>query len=361
MPDKVSQEDLDAQFEAAVEADDMKGAQAALDAVEEQAQAPASASGAAAFTDEALGIGGFSSVLTQLSLEQIAELQVQVPNKDDLSAMYLPGTSVIDAEHRIHLTKRGDVKRAARGLALAAAGGVDMDSQVITSNSGSKYTIENGECFELQRTEQPDFSGNVTILEKKVPCKAHLVYVKNPGGGFTATGEEHLRGLHQWALMFMLGTYVTASTKGFFAEDKPIVAVEIAQRVGDDAARAFAKTIIDGWVQNSGDRREVRTGFSQAMSAERAQAGLPDNSYLPPRNEIGGYTLPDGKTISQAVMDLRGRQFALTVQLPMNDKTIEITTRTVKNLTELASVVAPHFAVAKQNSGELVPVELLAR
>lgn len=361
MPDKLSQSELDAQFSEAIEADDMDGAQDALDAIEDLDQAPSNESGAAAFTDEALGLGGFSAILTQLSSEQIAALQVQVPNKDDLSAMYLPGTTIIDAAHRIHVSKRGDVKRAARGLALAAAGGVDLDAQTIMSNTGSTYTIEDGICYELQRVEQPDFTGSVAILEKKVPCKGHLAYVKNPSGGFAETGEQHLRCLHQWALMFALGYYVTASTKGFFTEDKPIVPVEIAQRVGDEPARAFAKTIIDGWVQNSGDRREVRTGFAQAINAEKQTAGLAEGSHLPARSEIGGYPLPDGMTVSQAVTNLRGRQFALIVELPMNEKTIRVTTRTVKNLTELASVVAPHFAVAKQNAGELVALELVAR
>ncbi len=360
MPDQLSKSELDAQFSEAIEADDMDGAQAALDAVENAAQAPSNESGAAAFTDEALGIGGFSSVLAELSLEQIAKLQVQVPNKADLSAMYLPGTTIIDADHRIHVSQRGDVKRAARGLALAAAGGVDLDAQTIMSNSGSVYTIEDGICYELQRVQQPDFMGNVAVLEKKVPCKGHLEYIKT-GKGFAETGEQHMRCLHQWALMFALGYYVTASDKGFFTEDKPIVTVEIAQRVGDEAARALAKTVIDAWVANSGDRREVRTGFAQAINAAKQTAGLADSSQLPSRTEIGGFTLPDGTTITQAVTNLRGQQFALLVELPMNDKTIQVTTRTVKTITELASVVAPHFAVAKANRGELVALELIAR
>jgi hypothetical protein len=224
------------------------------------------------------------------------------------------------------------------------------------SNSGSTYTIEEGICLELKRVEQPDFAGNVAILEQKVACKGHLEY-KKTDNGFAPTGQQLLRCLHQWALMFQLGFFVTASIKVYDV----IVRTEVGQRVGDESARAVSQAKVDEWVQNSDDRREMRTEFAQAITAQKNELGLAPSSYLPPKTEIGGYALPDGKTVSQAVVDLRGRQFALKVELPMNGKTIEIVTRTVKNLTELASVVAPHFAVARQNSGELVAVELIAR
>ncbi len=353
MPEQNEQESLDAKFEAAIEADDNEAAAELLSQVED-----APSDGAALFTDEALGLGGFDPVLAQLSLEQIAALQIQVPNKDDLSAMYLPGTSVIDSGHRLHLTNRGDVKRAARGLAIAAAGGVDLDSKVIMSNSGRQYTIENGECMELTKTEQPDFEGNVAVLVQKIACKGHLEYASNGSG---LTGGSHVRCLHQWALMFKFGYYVTASTKGFFSPEKPIIQTEIANRVGDESARAVAQAQITQWTQNSSDRRDVRTGFAQAINAEKNELGLAEGSYLPPKTEIGAYDLPTGETVSEAITSLKGRQFALTVRLPMNDKTIDITTRTVKNLTELASVVAPHFAVARQNNGALLALELIAR
>ncbi len=370
-------EQLDAELVAATEADDSKRASEILKQIEDlPADAPVvsaeaiglestvakeatttmEASESIVITKASLGAGGFTPVLAGLSSDEINLLMVEVSDAEDLMALIIPGTSVLDADHRIHLAERGDVKRAARGLALAAAGGVDMDSQVILSNSGRAYTIEEGICYELKRVEQPDFQGNVAILEQKVPCKGHLEYKKTESG-FELTGRQHLRCLHQWALMFQLGFFVTASIK-VYAE---IVRTEVGSRVGDDAARKQAQAQVDVWVQNSDTRREVRTGFAQAITAQKNELGLSDNAYLPAKTEIGGYALPDGLTISQAVTNLRGRQFALKVELPMNGKTVEIVTRTVKNLTELASVVAPHFAVARQNSGELVAVELIAR
>ncbi len=371
-------EQLDAELVEATEADDLERASAILKQIEDATPADAPVVSAEAIglestvakeatqtmdapesitiTKASLGVGGFTPVLAGLSSDEISALMIPVSDAEDLMALIIPGTSVLDADHRIHLAERGDVKRAARGLAIAAAGGVDMDSQVILSNSGRAYTIEDGICYELKRVEQPDFAGNIAILEQKVACKGHLEY-KKADKGFELTGRQHLRCLHQWALMFQLGYFVTASIKVYDV----IVRTEIAGRVGDEQARATAKTQVEEWVQNSDNRREVRTEFAQAITAQKNELGLADNSHLPPKTEIGGYALPDGKTVSQAVVDLRGRQFALKVELPMNGKTIEIVTRTVKNLTELASVVAPHFAVARQNSGELVAVELIAR
>jgi hypothetical protein len=356
MPESQDQENLDAKFEAAIEADDNAKAAELLDQVQETAEAPAG-DAAALFTDEALGLGGFSPVLAQLSSEQIAKLQIQVPNKDDLSAMYLPGTTVVDAGHRIHLSRRPDVKRAARGLALAAAGGVDLDSQVILSNSGRTYTIEDGECVELTKTEQPDFAGNVAILEQKVACKGHLEYASDGSG---PTGGQLMRCLHQWALMFQLGYYVTASTKIFFV-DQPVVTTEIGNRVGDEAARAAAKAQIDTWVANSKTRQEQRVAFAQAKAHAVNTGQVTEAGRLPARREIAQYTLPDGSTVAQAVTDLQGRYFTLTVELPINSKMSQVTTRVVRNIAELADAIAPTFAVAAREKADFSVVSVNAR
>ena len=348
---------LESELENAVESDDNAAAKLALGQIEDlESDSPARQG--LTLTKQELGIGAFTPVLASLSVEEINALQVVVEDADDLAAMLIPGTSVLDADHRIHLTSRGDVKRAARGLAIAAAGGVHLESQVIQSNSGSSYTIDGGICFELQQTEQPDFSGTVTILEKRVPCKGHLAYNK-VDGGWKETGESHLRCLHQWALMFALGYFVTASKGTFF--EKLIVTTEIASRVGDENARTQATAQIENWVSASDQRRAIRTGFAQAITAEKNELGLADNSYLPSKTEIGGYTLPTGETVAEGVNNLKGRQFILKVRVPMNGVELDLTTRVVKNITELASAVAPHFAVARANDGKLLALELIAR
>jgi hypothetical protein len=304
-----------------------------------------------------LGIGPFQARLAQLSPDAISKLLVPVTDTEDLLALILPGTSKITAETRLHLEVRGDVKRAARGLAIAAAGGVDLDARLISSNSGRDYTIEDGVCYELRSTEQPDFSGNVAVLEQKVACKGHLDYEK-VDGKFVATGKQLMRCQHQWALMFSLGYFVTASAKMF----TEVARTEIGQRVGDEAARKAAQAQIALWTNNTEERREVRSEFAQAIAAERNLGNVGPDGLLPAKTEIGGYQLPNGKTVSQTVVDLKGRMFALKIQLPMRDNgTVEVTTRTVKNMAELASAVAPHFAVARQNSGSLKVLEVIAR
>lgn len=352
MPEQNDQESLDAKFEAAIDADDNAAAAELLTQVED-----APSDGAALFTDEALGLGGFDPVLSQLSSGEIDALQIQVPNKDDLSAMYLPGKSVIDAAHRIHLNRRPDVKRAARGLAIAAAGGVDLDSKVILSNSGRTYTIKDGECVELTQTEQPDMSGNVSILKQEVPCKGHLEYASNGSG---PTGGQLMRCLHQWALMFEFGFYVTASTKTFFV-DQPIVTTEIGNRVGDEAARATAQAQIDTWVTNSKDRQSTRVAFAQAKAHEVNQGNVTEAGRLPARREIAQYTLPDGATVAQAVTDLGGQFFTLTVELPINSKMSQVTTRVVRNIAELADAIAPTFAVAAREKADFSVVSVNPR
>ncbi|MGH2619373.1 MAG: hypothetical protein ACRDHG_02215 [Anaerolineales bacterium] len=304
-----------------------------------------------------LGIKAFESVLGALSPADISQLLVPVTDTEDLLALVLPGVSKITAENRSHLTQRGDVKRAARGLAIAAAGGVDLDARLITSASGSEYTIEDGVCYELRSTEQPDFSGNVAILSQKVACKGHLGYDR-VDGKFVPTGESLLRCKHQWALMFALGYFVTASKSVF----ETVARTEIGNSVGDAAARAAAGAQISEWSNNREARQEVRTVFAQAIAHEKNMGNVGPDGLLPAKTEIGGYQLPSGKTVAQAVADLRGRMFALKMELPMRDNgTVEVVTRTVKNMAELASAVAPHFAVANQNEGTLKVLDLIAR
>jgi hypothetical protein len=271
--------------------------------------------------------------------------------------MYLPGKSVIDAEHRIHLSKRPDVKRAARGLAIAAAGGVDLDSKVILSNSGRTYTIKDGECVELTQTEQPDMSGNVSILKQEVACKGHLEYASDGSG---PTGGQLMRCLHQWALMFELGYYVTASTKTFFV-DQPVVATEIGNRVGDEAARAEAQAQIDVWVANSKNRQDRRVAFAQAKSHAVNTGQVTESGRLPARREIAQYSLPNGSSVAQAVTDLGGKYFTVTVELPINGKMAQVTTRVVRNIAELADAIAPSFAVASREEAELSVVSVNPR
>ncbi len=350
-------EQLDAQLVAATESDDRELASEILKKIEDlpvdvqdgAMEAPATMTDSITLTKAALGIGeAFDPQLTQLTPEQIAQLVVEVSDADDLMAMILPGTSVIDADNRTHLTQRGDVKRAARGLALAAAGGVDFESKLITSNSGSKHTIENDECVEITVTSQPNFQGGQAVLRSKKPCQGHLEYRK-VGTSFEKTGGEHMRCLHQWALVFATGGYVTASAKIFGA----VAITEIGQRVGDETARANADAVIGTWVEKADARREEREIYAKAINHEKNEGRTTAEGRLNPRPEISQFLLPSGETVAQAVSALKGQYFTLTIELPLNNKMAKRTTRVVRNLSELADAVATNFAVASQYGGEV--------
>ena len=375
-------EQLDAEFAAAAEADDSELAGKLLKQIETFGEEPVVSAEAIGLeptvakeatqmdapesitiTKADLGMGDFKSPLAQLTDEQIDSYIVKVESTEDKIALILPGVSIIDAEHALHIQKRPDVKRAARGLALAAAGGVDTDSQVITGASGRVYTIVEGECFEVQQTPQLNWDGSANPIVKHVPCRSHLEYRKNPGKGFTATGGQHLRGKHQWALMYAFGYFITCSQKTFDEEGNSVVRTEIGASVGTDSVRKAAQAQFAQWTQNRESNNEVRTAFAQATNARKNELGLEPGSYLPPQNEIGGFDLPTGETVSEAIVSLQGRQFALLVRVPVDErgKIIEIATRTCKNLAELASAVAPHFALARKNNGKLLALELQAR
>ncbi len=372
MPDKAK---LESEFVKAVESDDNDAAKLVLSQIEGvQTKDTQSKGDTVVISKSMLGIGEFVSALPALSVDEIDALLIdeveddrdpatltpeQLAAKEDLAVMLIPGVSILDAEHRIHLTQRGDVKRAARGLAIAAVGGVDLEARVIKSSSGTVHTIEDGTCYALLETSQANFDGSVTKITNREECKGHLKYDKTEKG-WKLAGGSHLQCLHQHSLMFQLGFFVTASKATFF--DTGVVMSEIAQRVGDKDARAVSAELIAGWVNNSNERRVVRTSFAQAITARKNELGLPDNSFLPPSTEIGGLVLPTGETVTQAVINLKGRQFALMVRLPMDGSTVDVTTRTVKNMRELSSAVAPHFAVARQvEGGELLAVEVLLR
>jgi len=126
-------------------------------------------------TKESLGVTGFDQVLAQLSLETIDKMihKVQGTNAAgqplDLVALVLPGWTQVDPAKRIHVgDERGDVKRAARGAALAAAGAIQEGGDIL-SNSGRIYTIRDGRCFRLEQQPQVNFDQSETMLVKEVP------------------------------------------------------------------------------------------------------------------------------------------------------------------------------------------------
>lgn len=304
--------------------------------------------------------GARENHLPQLSLDTLSAALIKVPDEisDNMMLIGVPGVMKVSPETRIHIQERGEVRRAARGLALALAGGV-KDGK-ITSNDGSIHIVREGVCVEIQSFKQFDsFNGKMALIERERECKGHLGYRKQ-GDSFVPTGEEFTRCLHQWAIMFSLGYVVSFGLKQ--ANGQPtnypdVALVEMAQRVGDADAREYAKAQVDEWSGNAAARFEKRKVYSQAMQAERNEKNLADGSYLPDRPEILGYKLPDGRTIQDAIGDLRGSFGVLDFTLPINGEMARASVG-FRTPNELASRIAPHLATAKYQGGELKAVAL---
>ncbi|MHC4061983.1 MAG: hypothetical protein ACYSR6_10305, partial [Planctomycetota bacterium] len=310
-------------------------------------EAAASDDPKAAFRAAIAESSGFENTLVQLSPDQITELLVEMPNEDDRLGLYIPGVSNPEFE-RIHLEIKPDVARAARGLALAAAGGVDLDSQTITSNSGRVYELEGDKCYHIRQTTQPDLQGGVTTIEDPVLCKGNLDY-KRVNDKFVPTGETLQRCTHQWAAMFALGYWVTVSRKSY----EKTVKVEIAQRVGNDEARELAKQQIAIWREKGQENREVRAVHAQAINHVKNTDGMdPETGLIPSMPEILNQSLPTGDTLQQAIAKLNGSIFYVTFNMPVNGRIQESRVR-ARNTEELLVRIAPSMVAAKMQQGQL--------
>jgi hypothetical protein len=318
-----------------------------LGITEENAQAPVGE-----ITKESLGIGGeFSSALNALDIATIKSYIADVQGTEDLSVLYMPGVTVLDPEHRFHVELRGDVRRAARGFAVFAAGGVSDDG-VITSPNGNVHFVEGGVCFEKKETQQLDsLSGGISTIERTVPCKGHLEY-RNTGTAdkpiWKATGVELDRCLHQWALMFANGYYVSFSRNSY----KDVVLTAIAERVGDEKAREVADAQITEWVENNQQRFETRKAFAQAINHTKDVMGLGEDEQLPPVADVLGYKFPDGRTLEEAILDLKGAIFFVTYTIPVNGE--EVTQRIkAANTAEAKRRFAPAYALARTQGTQI--------
>lgn len=307
-------------------------------------------------TKEDLGIGGeFTSVLKALDIDTIKTGLVEIQDTDNLSALFAQGTSQGDAEHRIHIEQRGEIRRAARGYALFAAGGVANGQ--ITSPDGSLHYVEDGICYKKSLTTQPDsFTGTMATIERITPCLGHLAYRNNgthEEPKWVKTGEEYTRCLHQWALMFASGFFITFNRELY----SDVIITEIAKRVGDEQAREVAKEQISEWRENSTQRFEERKFMAQAIQHTKDKMGLADDALLPAAPDVLSLTLPNGKTVKDSVLALGGARFVATFELPINGETSRQKIR-AGSLAELASRAAPIYAAAKLQKIELVPVEV---
>ena len=364
-------EELDAQLVAATESDDRELASEILKKIEDlpvdaQDEAKEASNNMDAFegmklTSMSLGLGAeFVPQLKELTLEQIKTLVREDSDSKDRVALILPGTSVMEKDP-IHVSTRGNIVRAARGLAIAAAGGVDFKTKLITSMSGSTHTIEDGKCIEVTTTSQPSFGPENAKIRSTKPCQGHLEYeVKYDGKGnktFAKTGNEHTRCYHSWALVFALGGWVTTSKEKHGLK----AIVEVCQRVGDESARDSAQVVVDQWVENADERRTEREIYAKAINHERNEGNVTPEGRLNPRPEISQFVLPSGETVAQAVSALQGQYFTLTIELPLNNVMAKRTTPVVKNLLELADAVATNFAVASQYGGEVKALSVNAR
>jgi hypothetical protein len=310
---------------------------------------------AVSITKDQLGITEFESVLDSLTEKAIDELIVQVAETEDLSVLVFDGVSVLDADHRIHLQTSGDVSRAARGAALYTAGGVA--NGFVTSPSGNMHEIRDGICLSLKKQNQINGDGSVTPLYAESACKGHLVYKKTAGQFTVVPGKQHLRCKHAWALMFEAGYFVSFSTKSHDVR----VAFEIANSVGDKTARAWAKEIQGQWEETRQDKYETRKTFATAINAAKNEGNVTTAGMLPAASQIADFKLPNGKTVEQAVQELKGQRFALRIQVPVNGETRETMTRITGNLSELANVIAPAFQVCKMAGKDLVVLEVCPR
>jgi hypothetical protein len=309
---------------------------------------PTSVSG---ITKEALGIGGeFTSVLSALSLDTIKAHLMDVEDTEDLMVLTIPGVSIIDPQHRIHVEERGEVRRASRGAGLRMVNGVQKGE--IISPNGNKHYVEDGVCFGKVSSLQPDsFTGQMANIERTSACLGHLDY-RNTGTQekpkWQATGREFTRCQHQWALMFNSGYFISFSKK--FYED--VVWVEIAQRVGDEAAREAAQAQIQIWRDNRQTNFETRKAFAQATSHAKNVMGIAEDALLPDVPEVLEYKLPDGRTLREGILDLKGASFVVEYDVPVNGA---VTTQRVfaKNVAEIRSKMAPAFALAKVQGGAM--------
>lgn len=337
-----------------------KSAQIKLDDISEEpvveAAVPSIKKGATvSITKDQLGITAFESVLDVLISEDIAALFTQVADTENLTALTLENT-VVDAEHRIHVKSSGDVSRAARGAAIAVAGGVA--NGLVTSPSGNKHEIRDGLCISMQRQNQINGDGSITPLYAESACKGHLKYRKDfTTGQFVRVEGEHLRCKHAWAAMYAAGYFVTFATN----PHKERAAFEIANSVGDEQARIDAKQVEAGWESNRQDKFEMRKTYAVAKNAA-VNAGLVEaDGTLPAFAGIADYTLPSGETVAQAVSALKGQRFVLRIEVPVGDERRESSTRVVNNMTELAKVIAPSIQVCKMDNVGLKVLEVVAR
>lgn len=309
-------------------------------------------------TKEALGIGSeFTSSLNALSIDTIKTYMVEVEDTDDLLALILPGVSKINADTRIHLELRGEVKRAARGLGLAASGGV-VDG-IITSPNGNVHQVEDGVCVGMTSSLQPDsFSAQMAVIKRSTPCLGHLDY-RNVGSSddpkWEKTGREFTRCQHQWALMFSAGYFVTVSKKTY----REVALTEIASRVGDDTARDVAKAQIQEWRDKRQTNFENRKAVAQGIQHAKNVMNLSSEQRLPNVPEVLTLALPDGQSIRDKVLGLGGARFVVSFELPLNGQPVVQTIR-ASSLDELTSRVAPIYAAAKLQGASLKPLSVEA-
>ena len=309
-------------------------------------------------TKEALGIGSeFTSSLDALSIDTIKTYMIEVEDTDDLMALVLPGVTKVSANTRIHLELRGEVKRAARGVGVVAAGGV-VDG-IITSPNGNIHQVEAGVCMGKTTSLQPDsFSAQMAVIERTSPCLGHLDY-RNIGTSdepkWEKTGREFTRCWHQWALMFAAGYFVTFSKKVY----RDVVITEIANRVGDDTAREVAKAQIQEWRDNRQTNFENRKAVAQGIQHAKNVMGLAKDQPLPDVPEVLTLTLPDGQSIRDKVLSLGGARFVVSFELPLNGQQVVQNIR-ANSLDELTSRVAPIYAAAKLQQATLKPLSVEA-
>lgn len=276
---------------------------------------------------------------------------VAFPVEDSDILLLQAPTSKLSKEFRVHLEQREDVKRAARGLALFLGGAIQADGTVL-NGAGASYQVIDGQCFKMTEFTQTNYDGSKTKVRQPETCKG-LIDSK--------TGVATMRCKHQWALEFASGTFVTCSRKFF----ELVVAAEMANIIGDEAAQEFAKQTFETWREKGETRQAARVAVAQAINDQRNRGAVDPNTGLLPAYTTVGDLVVDGKTVRDLVLEAKGRMFRLSVTVPVKElhgeeiKPTVMTTRACRNLQELASVVAPLAAAAKMNGGDIAATKFI--
>jgi len=153
--------------------------------------------------------------------------------------------------------------------------------------------------------------------------------------------------------MYAAGYFATFSDKTY----SEIARVEIAQRVGDDDARAFARKRIAEWVSNNTQRQSARVAVAQAIDNAKNNGAVTAEGFIPPSTDALALPFESG-TLADAIRGLNGQRFIVRYSMPLQSGGEVESNLRATNLQELAHRIAPSMAAAKMANGTLTIVSI---